>query len=254
MRSSRSSHAGPFGILLFFCLLGPLANACELTVGWEPWPPFEFETADGQVSGLDGDLLATIAGEMNCTLTWVQTTWKRSLAAVESGEINLVMSASHTAERAVWGIYSESYRQSANHLVLGRDLQGKFDSLEAFLTDGKKLGIVKDYFYGEKVMEIIGADQYRKQVRDTLAANGNMKRLASGRVDGILMDAFVAKSLKRELGVEDKIAADSIEVSSHDLFVLFSKSSVEQQTVDEFNAVLARLKADGTIQRLFDQY
>lgn len=243
-----------FGLMLLLLAASPITSACELNVAWEPWPPYEFATANGEVSGLDGDLLMAIVGEMDCTVTWVQKTWKRSLAGLESGEVSLVMSASHTEERAVWGRYSDVYRQSSNHLVLGKELQGQFASLEAFLDAGKKLGIVKDYYYGEEVLALISAEKYKKQVFDTLAANANMKKVASGRVDGILMDSFVASSLKREMGIVDKIAADSIEVSSHDLFVLFSKASVDQQTVDEFNKVLDRLKADGTIEQLLDKY
>ena len=52
-------------LLLVFSILSPLASACELKITWEPWPPFEIETADGQVSGLEGDLLTVIVGEMD---------------------------------------------------------------------------------------------------------------------------------------------------------------------------------------------
>ena len=241
-------------LLLVFSISSPLASACELKITWEPWPPFEIETADGQVSGLEGDLLTAIVGEMDCTITWVQATWKRSLQDAESGKIDAVLSASYTEERAVWGRFSDVYRQSINHLVMGKDLGGRYGSLEAFLDAGKKLGIVKEYYYGEQVMALITAGQYRKQIYDTLAAEANMKKVASGRVDGALMDSFVASNLKQEMDVADKIAATSIEVSSEDLHVLFSKASVDQQTVDDFNNVLARLKADGTLKKLFDQY
>lgn len=242
-------------LLAIFCLpMMTAATACELIVGWEPWPPYQFEGDDGQITGLDGDLINAITTEMGCTLTWAQTTWKRQLAGVESGEYNAVMSASHTDERAVWGNFSDVYRQSANHLVLAKKLEGQFDSLESFLAAGKKLGVMKDYHYGDEVMVLLGSDQYRKQVQDTLAANANIKKLSSGRVDGILMDVFVISSLKREMGVADKLAAGSIEVSTDGLHVLFSKVSVDQPTLDRFNAVLSRLKADGTIQKIVDRY
>ena len=241
-------------VLLLGIAASPIGSACELKVGWEPWPPYTFEAANGQISGLDSDLLSAIAAEMDCTLSWVQATWKRSLQRVESGEIDALMSAVFTEERAVWALYSNAYRQAANHLVVGKDFQGKYNSLKTFLDAGNKLGIVREYAYGERVMAMIGSDPYKNQIRDTMAANANMIRVASGRVDGVLMDAYVASSLKRELGVSDKIAATSIEVSSHDLHILFSKASVDPGIVDNFNAVLARLKTNGSLQKLFDKY
>jgi polar amino acid transport system substrate-binding protein len=255
MPDSRIHKKDLFGLLLLvFIAVSPATTACELKIAWEPWPPYQQETDAGEVSGLDGDLLGAIVGEMDCTITWVQSTWKRSLQGVESGEISAVMSAIRTEDRAAWGRYSDVYRQSANHLVLGNDLEGQYDSLEDFLAAGNKLGIVKEYNYGNQVMALIADDQYKMQIRDTLAADANMKRVASGRVDGVLMDVFVASNLKREMSLADKIAASSIEVSSEDLHVLFSKASVDQQTVDDFNSVLARLRAEGALQILFDQY
>jgi ABC-type amino acid transport substrate-binding protein len=50
------------------------------------------------------------------------------------------------------------------------------------------------------------------------------------------------------------MAASSIAVSRHDLHVLFSKASIDQRTVENFNTVLDRLKDDGILQKLIDKY
>jgi polar amino acid transport system substrate-binding protein len=241
-------------MLIYFLGASTTLAACELIVGWEPWPPYQFANDEGQLTGVDGDLITAIGTEMGCKLSWVETTWKRQLAGIESGEISAVMSASHTPERAVFGRFSEIYRQSANHLVVSKALEGQYDSLEAFLDAGKKLGVMKDYHYGDEVMALLGRDQYGRQVQDTILSEANLRKLASGRIDGVLMDAFVISSLKREMGVADKLASSSIEVSTDGLHMLFSKVSVDQQTLDNFNTVLSRLQADGSIQKIIDQY
>lgn len=151
-------------------------------------------------------------------------------------------------------IISAVFRQATNYLVLSKGLEGQYKTLDAFLGAGKKLGVVKEYFYGKQVMALITSKAFKKQIRDSLSAEANMKRVVSGRIDGALVDALVAGNLKRQMNAADKVAADLIVVSSENLHVLFSKASVEQQTVDDFNTVLARLEANGTLQKISDRY
>jgi polar amino acid transport system substrate-binding protein len=244
-------------VLAFSGLL--LANqtvlaACEMSVGWEPWPPYQLLDESGDVSGVDGDLVSAIMSEMGCTVTWVEASWNQQLQSVESGSLDAAIGASRTPEREVWGLFSEAYRQSANNLVVTTDLAGQHASLEAFLEDGKILGVMLEYHYGDDVMALIGQQEYHSQIQETTANEANMKMLARGRLDGILMDKFVASTMRREMGVDDKVSSASIEVSADPIHMLFSKVSVSAETVGEFNGVLARLQADGTIQAILDKY
>ncbi|MDX1569210.1 MAG: transporter substrate-binding domain-containing protein [Xanthomonadales bacterium] len=244
---------GLFGMVLL--LVGSAAvGQCQLSVGWEPWPPYQFEAEDGSISGLDGDLMNAIMAEMPCEAEWMAATWKRQLERLQSGKLGAALGASYTPARAEWGRFSEPYRQAVNHLVVTPELDGQFDSLEAFLAAGHKLGVMKDYHYGDDVMATLANAAYSAQIEPTQASEANMLKLTSGRVDGILMDAFVAANLKHEMGVEDKVAAQAIAVSTDDIYALFSKASVDAATVERFNAVLAKLKADGTIQEIIGRY
>lgn len=230
------------------------ATACELAVGWEPWPPYQFEAEEGSISGLDGDLMNAIMAEMPCEASWVAATWKRQLEHLEAGKLDAALGASYTEARAAWGRFSESYRQAVNQLVVRSDLGGQYGSLQQFLAAGHKLGVMKDYHYGENAMALVADAAYADQIEVTVASEANILKLTSERVDGILMDAFVAAHLIREMDVADKVASETIEVSTDDIYALFSRASVDADTVARFNAVLADLKADGTIEEIIARY
>ena len=229
---------------------------CQLTVGWEPWPPYQYQSEDGTVVGLDADLMRAIADEMPCELEWVPATWKRQLERMKSGKQDAAVGASYTEDRTSWGRYSGTFRESVNHLVVAAALDGRYDSLEAFLSAGHTLGFMQDYHYGPEVMALLQSEAYADQLEATVATEANLLKLATGRVDGILMDAFVAASLKRGLDSAKaaRVGDQSIAVSGDDLHVLFSRASVSEDTADRFDAVLERLKADGTIQAIVDRY
>lgn len=227
---------------------------CELSVGWEPWPPYQFDDGQGGVTGVDGDLVSAILSEMDCSIQWVESSWNRQLKSVEAGELDAVIGASLTEERTAWGTFSEVYRRAANQLVVSREEAGRYPSLAAFLADGRILGVMREYHYGDEVMGLLAREEYRNQIQATTNAEANLQLLARGRIHGLLMDRFVAAHLIDKLELSEKIVPNALEVSADDLHVLFSKSSVDAADVARFNTVLARLKGDGTIQGIIDTY
>ena len=73
-------------------------------------------------------------------------------------------------------------------------------------------------------------------------------------IDGMIEDSFVARSMLRRKGLEQQIGRHSIELSSGDVFVMFSKKSVTSQQVGAFNEALTAIAKNGKYQEILDKY
>ena len=60
--------------------------SCALSVGWEPWQPYQLKVGD-KVTGLDNDLFSAIAAQAGCVVTFKERPWKRILEEVKLGEL-----------------------------------------------------------------------------------------------------------------------------------------------------------------------
>ncbi len=79
-------HAGP--------VLDRILKKGELVVGTSgDYPPFSAKAKDGRLIGLDVDLARLIAGSMGIKLKIVQIPFKDLLASLQSGKIDMIISA-----------------------------------------------------------------------------------------------------------------------------------------------------------------
>ncbi|WP_161867310.1 substrate-binding periplasmic protein [Pseudomonas yangonensis] len=88
--------------LLVLLMLSPLyrAGAAEpLRVMTDLWPPFRMEDENGQLQGLDIDLLAELSRRTGLRFEVQRAPWARGLAALEQGTADLMTGLARTPER-----------------------------------------------------------------------------------------------------------------------------------------------------------
>ncbi|MGN5152291.1 substrate-binding periplasmic protein [Aeromonas enteropelogenes] len=85
--------------LLFACLA---QGAPTLTVATDLWPPFRILQPDGELQGLDVEILQRLQKESGIQLQIRRMPWGRALKQMESGQVDLMIGLAHTAERAAF--------------------------------------------------------------------------------------------------------------------------------------------------------
>lgn len=228
---------------------------CQLSVGWEPWEPYQFKKGD-EVTGLDNDLVRAMADEAGCTLTFVQAPWKRQLEDIQRGKLDMTSAASHNAEREAFAYFSEPYRDETMVLLVRNGEAGKyeFSRFMDMVPAGFKLGVTRDYYYGEDFKEAMGKREFAILVSDVTADLQNFKKLEAGRIDGVLSDRFVSADIIRNNGLQGKFEVHPMLVTSSGVHLIFSKQSVNTEIVERFNKALAAIKANGTYDRILNKY
>ena len=85
-------------LLLLSCIA--VAHGREVVVGVYQNPPKIAAAADGQPSGIFGDLLTEIAARENWQLKAVQCDWSYCLQLLQAGQIDLLPDVAYNDERA----------------------------------------------------------------------------------------------------------------------------------------------------------
>jgi len=230
--------------------------ACELTMGWDPWEPYQYLTPDDHVRGLEIDLITSMAKQAGCSIKFVQNDWMNLLKGIKTGSIDLLGGASKTPAREEFATFSDAYRNESFVLYIRTDKAAEYaDKTLVQLLDNKfRLGVTEDYIYGDDVADIQDDQKYASQLVTVPITEVNYYNLIQNQIDGFLEDPFVACYTIKRKGLSSQISASSIEVNSGNVSIMFSKVSVKAETIAAFNKGLATLKANGEYQKILDKY
>lgn len=233
--------------------------ACHLTMGWDPWEPYQYATVEGEVSGLDVDVVKAIATHAGCTLDFARNDWASLLNGIRSGAIDVLAGATATPAREEYAYFSPSYRaeifvlcQRAADVEAGR-MQA--NSLAALLDEGFMLGVTDEYFYGSAIQALQSDPAHRGQFQSVEVGELNYAELLNGAIDGLLDDSFVTAAVVRRNGWEHQIVCrDIAEGVRGEVGLMVSRASVDQELMQRLNSSLQRLQADGSMQKILDKY
>ena len=229
----------------------PLAShaeaACVKTFNWawNDYKPYSYRDADGNLAGLDVDLLRAIFAAAGCQYAAQEIPAKRALKMVEAGEIDLVAAASVTPEREAYGYFSAPYRSERIVMFARRDdtVTGGLKTFRDAVAAHLKVAAGNGGSYGP---------DYDKARDDLLAAglltlNANLEQrlalLAGKRVDLVIEDEVAGASTARELGLAGGFQVVGAPLSDEPDRLLLSRKSVSAELVGRLNDAIATVKA-----------
>lgn len=233
------------------------ADDCSLRVAWEPYGAYTFRNDEGEVTGIDIEVVKAVAQEIGCDVSFRELPWARILLEVEQGAVDLSTSTSWTEERTAWAFFSRPYRQTEMALYVRRG-EAQAHGLEALtdIADGSfRLGVIDGYFLGEAYSAALNDADFVANVEVAADYATNLRKLVHGRIDGFLVDdVTVLEDEARALGILDRVERHSLAIAGDDLHFMFSKRSVPAQTVTDFDRALAKLLASGRIDAIVRQF
>jgi polar amino acid transport system substrate-binding protein len=229
--------------------------ACQLRLGFDAWEPYQYMGIAGKVTGLDIQLMETIASDMKCTLVMQQGPWSELIAQLREGQIDMLLGASKTPSRLEFAHFSDSYRQEKFSLyVLTTNDFAEFNTLANFVMAGHKVGIVSDYFYGEEFLSLSSLPASKDKFVEASMSELNLARLIDQDIQGFLEDSFVASSMLRRKGLDQQIKAQGVHLGDKEVSVMFSKKTVSEAQVQAFNAGLKQIRQDGRYDKILAEY
>jgi polar amino acid transport system substrate-binding protein len=233
------------------------AEPCTLRVGWEPYAPFTFAGANGEATGADIDLMEAVAAEIGCAVVPVELPWARILKEVEQGTLDVSTSTSRTPERDQWALFSQPYRETEIAIYVRRGEIARFALQELADVPGQqlRLGVIVDYYYGEALAEAARDPDFAAWIDGAPDYATNIRKLVSGRIDGFLVeDVAVMEAELARMGLSGRVERYPLRIPGEQLHLMFSRKTVEPETVAQVDAALAQMRADGRLDAITAKY
>ncbi|MFC3912400.1 substrate-binding periplasmic protein [Pseudaeromonas sharmana] len=221
-----------------------------LQVGWDPWPPYHFQTEKGEMTGFAIDVLNLIVHDIGCEIEYRERPWKRQLQELKEGMTDIAMEAYYNPDRAEYAVFSDAYSPSRAHLWVKSGNQLKADKIATLLSEGTLIGVTKDFYYGP----VVERNRKLSNVQEVFAEETNYSKLLKGRIDGFLGDWLATTWNLKQHGLQYKIVRSPVEVYEAPAFFMLSKRRLSSEFVSRFNAALQQAKKDGRYQLVLDKY
>ena len=235
--------------LLFSCLTGcgSTASTDTITSATSPdFPPFEELDGNGNVVGIEIDVLELICKELGKELKIQQIDFESVIPGVQAGKYDVGVSGiSVTPAREKNVLFTHPYCLAAQAIVVCEgspisckaDLEGKAVSVQTGTT-------AETFCLGEGY-----------QVSSFVANNDAESALLSGKVDAWVIDDLTAADMVKTYnasGATPKlvILGDSMTTEPYAFALQFGK----EELVADINKVLDQLVADGTIAAIFEKH
>lgn len=204
------------------------------------FPPYEYYEGQ-EIVGIDAEIAAAVAEKLGCELKIEDMAFDSIIPAVQSGKADFGLAGMTVREdRLAFVNFSETYTHATQVVILAEDSDvASISDLEGKRV-GVQLGTTGD-LYSEGIADAT-IERYNKGFEAVQA-------LAQGKIDAVIIDNEPAKVFVKEAeGL--KILDEAF--TEEDYAMAIAKDNTE--LLENVNAALAELKADGTLQEIIDKY
>lgn len=226
--------------------LAKVKDAGELTVGFcAQYPPFESKNEKtNEFEGFDIDLAKAIAKEMGVEAKLIDAEWQGLLAGLNKGDYDtLITCMSKSEARGENTNFSDVYYSLPDVIVVKKDnttITSK-DSLQG-KTVGVQLGSGSEQL----------ADKMEDVFKEIKRYNYNPEAftdLKFGRIDAVIVGyAYAVNQMKADPSY--KVTGEPL--AQAEIVAVLPKGA--DALTREINAALARIKEDGTYQKIHDKW
>lgn len=242
---------------LILCLGIGLAHAedvKELRIGVEPgYPPFEFKTSTGQITGFDVEVGEAICAKLHRRCKWVSQPFDSLMAGLLARKFDLIHSGlTVTARRKKAVDFTVPIYGTSSQLVARKD--SGLDSTAAALK-GKRVGALQGSEQARYAIE-----HWRQHGAKIITYQDQAQTfadLSAGRLDAALFEkpnasvGFLARPEGEDFTFVGKPFTNDPELNSEIAMAMRKHSDQLKKQVDQ---AISELQDDGTIAKLAKKY
>lgn len=243
-------------IAALFCALCMGAAAAEsavISVGWDDYPPYQMGP-DVRRPGIDLDIARDALQAAGYRVQFVKLPWARQMKMLESGTLDIAMSASKSPEREKFAAWSIPYRPESAALIALQAHAAKVGSLSELIPRKARIGLIRDSAYPGEYERLLEDPQFRALLEFSNINLQNLEKLRAGRIDYLIDDpATVLYLASHQAGAPVRIVLEIMHEDSH---FMLSKKTVARDAnlLPRLNAALAAMKRNGATQKIFKSY
>ena len=212
------------------------------------FPPYEFYGDDGEATGIDIEIAKAIGAKLGYDIEVVDIEFAQCIPGVQSGKYDFSAAGmTVTEERKEMVQFTDTYATGIQVVIVPED--SAYTSIDDIVEAN---GTVKIGVQMATTGDLYTTWDYEDEGKGTVDRYTNgaaaVQALLAGKVDCVVIDKEPAKNfVAQNEGLKILEAAYTTE----DYAMAFAKDSA---IYADFNAALAELIADGTVQGIIDQF
>lgn len=233
----------------------------SLTIGVNERDIFRYKNEQDYWQGKDVELVKALFSRLPYKYQMVSMPWPRVLKSIEVGLIDMTLSAIQLPEREVYARFSKHpFRYS--HYVLfvnkqKRHLFKDYDVLSDLLNSDVLIGALRGAVYSDEYYLMLQQNEFAQR----LVFVDDDKRLPSlillGRVDAYIESEiegafYISERPQYDTQIEPLFRITNEQNAASRL--MFSKKTIPQSLINEFDIALIDLHLSGDYQRISNQY
>ncbi len=226
-------------------------NRLEIMIvsGHPDYPPFMWKKGN-TIAGVGAELVKKICDELDIPfeIRW-NGPWNRVQAHARTGHLDLIVGIYSNNERREYLDYTIPYMIDPTSITILKNKPFTFKSSGDLIG---KIGItMHGDSFGQKLDDFI---KTKLNVKRAYTVDAIFKNLLTERVEYILWGYYPVAINAVTHGVDNEIMILQPPVVTENMYIAFSKKSPFGKYLESFNKIIKRLKDDGTIEQLVQQY
>lgn len=232
--------------------------------GWSYWIPYQYEATgpggEAKLTGLDIEIMKAVSHQAGFRPVFEETPWEENMRGVKEGKLDFALAATPVQERQEWAWFSAPYRKETIAMFVrsgesGGLLAGNpMGTLKRFLSQGKRIGVVRGYYNGPEVAALMANEEYASRFLLMDSEPSLLEALFAETVDGILADRLVIASAAGRAEALPRIQIISGPLYETPLCIMFSKASTPKATVEAFDSAIEKMQASGGLAVITRHY
>lgn len=202
------------------------------------WLPYIYKNEQGELKGLDAELLTRVLSQMNYQLELFPVPENRLREVISHGNIDVAIAAFKNEQRQKSNWFSIPYRTEKTVIAYLDNKHPEFSGKDIYtlIKGNYSVGLNNGAWYGPRFEQQIKIE-HQYQCFHIEGISRRLKMLAAGRIDLIVGDHLALKAEAQALGLSNVIFSD-IAVFEDDTHFIFSKKRVDQHFMRQFNSLL----------------
>lgn len=202
-------------------------------------------------SGIDKDFAEALIRKSGCKFQTSVMPRARIWQLIESGALDFSLSGITNPDRDRFASFAW-YFSNRYYLLVRKDAVAT--SIADFVhRPGLRLGVIRSFRYGESANKTV--DQLQADARvDYASGLGPLYQLLmNNRIQGMVIEPFDFPALDEK---KIRAATEILEFNDPSIRhgVIMSRKALAQEEQEKWRALVDELRADGTVQRIFDKY
>lgn len=216
------------------------------------WPPFTPDKYGDVKEGLSYELMHAIFSRLDIEIDLELLPMKRLLAHLANGDKDAATMISVNSERMLTLEFTKPMLHNKEFAYFLADRKPPFEWNGFESLKGLRIGVTAGHNYGDEFIDAIA--RLELNIEKVNTEEQNFKKLVARRIDVLLCNEAPANEIMRRLDLAGKIIHVSKPYYIKDYSIAFSKKSPAKKLIPEVNAVIKRMKEDGSIEAIISKH